>query len=66
MHLQYPIVIILSSTISLSIPKTNEYCDRIKSPTLDQPIENLSETQTKQLIEKIFIDTVKQELNDKK
>jgi len=65
MYLQYPIVIILSSTISLSIPKINEYCDRIKSPTLDQPIENLSETQTKILMEKIFIDEVKQQLENK-
>lgn len=58
-------IILISSTISLS-EKENKYHNTIPSPTLNQPLENLSEKQTKQLIEKIFIDTVKQELNDKK
>lgn len=62
-------VIILSSTLSFLSPieqKNDLYFETVLSPTLNQPIENLSEVQTQKLIEKIFIDTVKQEMNDKK
>lgn len=61
-------IIILSSTLSLLSPveqNNDSYFKPILSPTLNQPIENLSETQTKKLMEQIFIDTVKQELDNK-
>jgi len=61
-------IIILSSTLSLLSPveqNNDSYFKPVLSPTLNQPIENLSETQTKKLMEQIFIDTVKQELDNK-
>lgn len=61
-------IIILSSTLSLLSPveqNNDSYFKTVLSPTLNQPIENLSDTQTKKLMEQIFIDTIKQELHDK-
>lgn len=56
-------IIILSSTLSLLLPfeqNNDSYFKPVLSPTLNQPIENLSDTQTKKLMEQIFIDTIKQ------
>lgn len=64
MHLFCP-VIILSSTLSLVTNLDTSYSPIVLSPTLNQPIENLSEKQTKQLLDKMFIDTVKEEMNNK-
>lgn len=61
-------IIILSSTLSLLSPveqNNNSYFKPVSSPTLNQPIENLSDTQTKKLMEQIFINTIKQELDNK-
>lgn len=57
-------ILILSSTLSLCPDKETNYYS-VPSPTLNQPIENLAEKQTKKLLETIFIETVKEELNNK-
>ena len=61
-------IIILSSTLSLLSQveqKNDSYFKPVLSPTLNQPIENLSDTQTKKLMEQIFINIINQELHDK-
>ena len=63
MYIFYPIII-LSSTISLTTPVYIDSSYRPQSPTMDQPIENLGEKQNQQLLETIFIERMKQELQD--
>lgn len=63
MYIFYPIII-LSSTISLSTATNLDSSYRPQSPTMDQPIENLGEKQNQQLLETIFIERIKQELED--